>query len=264
MDTRSHKDFSNGSVSGSYNLSGRLLVDEPEKFQNAMNSLLQFREENCPTDHICFFGSGLEEDDSYMMMVISRFLHKNISHISYVDGGYKALHQMLKDTNNLSKLSNHFSVNSCIHCSENSTTKESFTWSIMEGMKKRRKELAEAAKNITEYFPKPELFSKEQQTHVKSTERNQKRYRNAQSVFSIEDSDSDDDLTMSLDSAYANEKLKWEDIISQQEITHHFVGQEVTPEKTLVPCYIALSRTHMHIFHEVQDSVSFKFCQVLY
>lgn len=65
------------------------IVDEPDQFHNAMSSLLQFKDDNCPKDHICFVGSGLEEDDSYMMMVISRFLQHNREHISYVDGGYK-------------------------------------------------------------------------------------------------------------------------------------------------------------------------------
>lgn len=55
----------------------------------AMNSLLKFKEGNCDKDHICFIGSGLEEDDSFMMMIISKFLHKNAEHISYMDGGYR-------------------------------------------------------------------------------------------------------------------------------------------------------------------------------
>lgn len=81
-----------------------------------MKSLLEFKSESHPFDHICFIGSGLEEDDSYMMMVISRFLHQNIKHISYVDGGYKALHTLLKDTKNLEKLSNHFNPVECREC----------------------------------------------------------------------------------------------------------------------------------------------------
>jgi hypothetical protein len=64
-------------------------VDEPESFHIAMTSLLQFKTNSHPKDHICFIGSGTEEEDATMMMVISRFLQKNIPYISYVDGGYK-------------------------------------------------------------------------------------------------------------------------------------------------------------------------------
>lgn len=54
-----------------------------------MNSLMKFKDDSCKMDHVCFLGSGLEDDDSFMMMVISRFLQQNKKHISYVDGGYK-------------------------------------------------------------------------------------------------------------------------------------------------------------------------------
>lgn len=63
-----------------------------------MNSLMRFKDDNCRKDHICFIGSGLEDDDSYMMMVISRFLQQNKEHISYVDGGYKGKWTTVKNT----------------------------------------------------------------------------------------------------------------------------------------------------------------------
>uniref|UniRef100_A0A7E4ZZ16 TBC1 domain family member 23 n=1 Tax=Panagrellus redivivus TaxID=6233 RepID=A0A7E4ZZ16_PANRE len=255
IDTRASKDFNQGSVQGSYNLSGHLLVDEPEKFQNAMTALIRFKEKSYPSDHICFFGSGLEEDDAYMVMVISRFLHKNITHISYVDGGYKALHTMLKDTNNLDKLSNHCISNNCIHCNTDIQTTESFAWSFFSRIKQHRKDLKDAAKNITELLPKRDFFGGGNSIqHVRSDDRNQKRYRNTQSVFTIDDSDdSDVEPSTDVEQVYANEKLKWDEIVKQPEITHHFTGHEVLPERTLVPCYIALSRTHMHIFHDNKD-----------
>lgn len=56
-----------------------------------MNCLLKFKEENCEKDHICFIGSGLEEDDLFMMMIISRFLHNTVEHVSYMDGGYRSI-----------------------------------------------------------------------------------------------------------------------------------------------------------------------------
>lgn len=64
-------------------------MDEPESFHIAMTSLLQFKNNSHSKDHICFVGSGDQEADATMMMVISRFLQKNQAHISYVDGGYK-------------------------------------------------------------------------------------------------------------------------------------------------------------------------------
>jgi hypothetical protein len=54
-----------------------------------MNTLMEFKEANCSKDHICFLGSGREEEDQFMMMAIAKFLHKNYEHISYAQGGYK-------------------------------------------------------------------------------------------------------------------------------------------------------------------------------
>uniref|UniRef100_A0A914CLG7 TBC1 domain family member 23 n=1 Tax=Acrobeloides nanus TaxID=290746 RepID=A0A914CLG7_9BILA len=261
IDTRSHKDFNAGSVPGSYNLSGKLLVDDPEKFQIAMKSLLQFKEESHPSDHICFIGSGLEEDDSYMMMVISRFLHQNIKHISYVDGGYKALHSMLKDTKNLEKLSNHFNPIECRECNAQDKAPASSGWSIMERMKQAMKNKTEVVRTkMHELIENSHAPPKEENIkHISSKDRYGKRYRNVQSVFSINDSpSSDDEFSFSdVEVPLSTEKLKWTDVIGKPEITDHFEGHEIMPNKTSVPCYIALSRTHMHVFHNAKDSPSF-------
>lgn len=53
-----------------------------------MQTLMEFKDGQCPKDHICFLGSGREEDDQFMMMAISRFLHQNYKHISYANGGF--------------------------------------------------------------------------------------------------------------------------------------------------------------------------------
>ncbi|KAI1731989.1 rab-GTPase-TBC domain-containing protein [Ditylenchus destructor] len=264
IDTRSQKAFNAGSIPGSYNLNGKLIVDEPEKFTMAMTSLIQFKDDSCKTDHICFIGSGLEEDDSYMMMVISRFLHQNKDHISYVDGGYKALHALLADTGNLSKLSNHFNLHDfkCAECTgANNKSAESKGWSLMERMKKvvaSQKNLVKSKIVNTSSQDKPE----ENVKHVNSTDRFGKRYRNVQSVFSISNDDSqesDEDLNFSdiESSTKVTEKLKWSDVIKKPEITSHFQGCEVLPDKSQIPCYIAISRTHMHIFHEVAKETGY-------
>lgn len=84
-----------------------------------MSSLMQFKADNYPKDHICFIGTGREENnggDQYMNMVIAKFLQMNYEHISFADGGYRAVHQMLTDTGSLSKLSNHFKRSECMEC----------------------------------------------------------------------------------------------------------------------------------------------------
>ena len=39
-------------------------------------------------EHLCFIGSGREEEDQYMYMVVANFLQKNTQFVSAARGGY--------------------------------------------------------------------------------------------------------------------------------------------------------------------------------
>lgn len=131
VDTRPQKSFNAGCIPGSYNLNAETvirlitcfrfvfqakIVEDPEKFNIAMSSLMKFKEDNYPKDHICFLGSGREEEDQFTNLAIAKFLQQNFEHTSYAGGGYRGLHQMLSDAGNLAKLSNHFKKNECAEC----------------------------------------------------------------------------------------------------------------------------------------------------
>lgn len=261
IDTRAQKFFNSGSIPGSYNLNAHLIVDDPEKYNIAMNSLMKFKEGNCPKDHICFIGSGREEDDQYLMMVISRFLHQNYNNISYVDGGYCALHTLLSDTGNLTMLSNHFNVAECSECTKRDKSGESKGWSLMEKIKKAVSQNKVRSKikelnTILSSTIENEKEKGETLKHVKRTDCQGKRYRNIKSVFSIEhdrDSDNGESGLSKLETpATKKEKLRWDDVKKNPEIITHFDGTEVTSDKAQVPSHIALTRTHMHIFHVIE------------
>ena len=52
-------------------------------------------------EHLCFMGSGREEEDKYVRMVVAYFLQRNIKFISIASGGYrgKFQHQMTSNIN---------------------------------------------------------------------------------------------------------------------------------------------------------------------
>ena len=166
IDARTNREFVGGSIFGAYNLNSKLIVgksdergkriytfllaslDEPDSFRIAMTSLLQFKSVSHPKDHICFVGSGNEDEDAAMTMVISRFLQQNINHVSYLSGGYKgfaqisckflvnspiisALHAMLKENNSLAKLNNHLTPENCPECSISSIESGAWVRSIL-------------------------------------------------------------------------------------------------------------------------------------
>ncbi|KAK0397666.1 hypothetical protein QR680_002209 [Steinernema hermaphroditum] len=251
IDSRDQMEFSKGSIPGSFNLCCRLFVDEPEQFHIAVESLESYKKSMRPDDHICFVGSGEEELDSYAMMVVAKFLQLGKRYISLLEGGYKALHGFLKESDNLALLASH-NLYECVECASASYRKESASsgmWSVMTKVKETMNKISARDKT--------RKFSQESAGHVMSSDRHAKRYRNMPSVFSIEDSMSSDEEYEfpEVDATNESEKLKWTDFRSQPEIIDSFEGHELTANRTsMKKCHIAISRTHMHILHALPDS----------
>lgn len=47
---------------------------------------------NAGGEHLCFMGSGRDDEDQYTHMVVASFLQKSIQYVSLLSGGYKAIH----------------------------------------------------------------------------------------------------------------------------------------------------------------------------
>lgn len=79
------------------------MIQEPEAFNTAIQGLLSSRQQsidmksNAGGDHLCFMGSGKEEEDQYIHMIISLFLQKNHGYVSQLSGGYQAMHDYFED-----------------------------------------------------------------------------------------------------------------------------------------------------------------------
>lgn len=41
-------------------------------------------------EHLCFMGSGHNEEDKYVRMVVAYFLQRNTKYVSIASGGYKS------------------------------------------------------------------------------------------------------------------------------------------------------------------------------
>uniref|UniRef100_A0A914HWV3 Rhodanese domain-containing protein n=1 Tax=Globodera rostochiensis TaxID=31243 RepID=A0A914HWV3_GLORO len=221
IDTRTQKHFNAGSIPGSYNLSAETLIEDPEKFGYALSSLMKFKEDNYPNEHICFLGFGTTNDGDHLMnMVIAKILQQNFEHISKSD---------------------------CMECKEGKKEEEDNgkTLTLLKRLKKslpkRKDSLASGGSG-----QRKGAESEENVKHVSSTDR-------------INDEDTSQGSMDELRKASATavvrggEQLQWADMVKKAEIREHFEGEEVMapPDDRKVPCHIGLSRTHMHIFHRV-------------
>lgn len=66
-------------------------MQAPDQYRIALTSLDGYRQASHPDDHLLFMGSGHDEEDSYVYMMVANFLHNGRKNIALVDGGYKGM-----------------------------------------------------------------------------------------------------------------------------------------------------------------------------
>ncbi|CAN7980296.1 unnamed protein product [Ixodes pacificus] len=98
VDCRPADQYNSGHLKTAFHLDASLMLQEPRAFETAVQALFaaqkQAMEANSVAsgEHLCFMGSGREEEDQYVHMVISSFLQKQLQYVSLVRGGYKGKH----------------------------------------------------------------------------------------------------------------------------------------------------------------------------
>ncbi|XP_037958364.1 TBC1 domain family member 23 [Teleopsis dalmanni] len=231
VDCRPAEQYNAGHLSTAFHLDCNLMLQEPVAFTTAVQGLLTAQRQsieansNAGGEHLCFMGSGRDDEDQYTHMVVASFLQKNTQYVSILSGGYTAIHEYFGDQM-VDFLEDH-NVRKCIVCIKNKVTapKKQVTVdtpTVANG---------HATKSVVSK-PSSDIFSKFstamkmksadikgklfeiivnpsnsvmgnnasgsnnsqptiQERHVSASERNGKRYRNVAPVFSI-DEDNDD------------------------------------------------------------------------
>ena len=66
------------------------LLHSPKDFSTAMDRLCDRIKQNGGDngEHLCFLGSGREQEDQYMNMVLAKFLQQSVPYISVARGGF--------------------------------------------------------------------------------------------------------------------------------------------------------------------------------
>ena len=66
------------------------LLHSPKDFSTAMDRLCDRIRQNGGDngEHLCFLGSGREQEDQYMNMVLAKFLQQSVPYISVARGGF--------------------------------------------------------------------------------------------------------------------------------------------------------------------------------
>ncbi|XP_029905507.1 TBC1 domain family member 23 isoform X1 [Myripristis murdjan] len=294
VDCRPAEQYNAGHLSTAFHLDSDLMLQNPSEFALSVKSLLEAQKQSLESgsiasgEHLCFMGSGREEEDMYMNMVLAHFLQKNKEYVSIAKGGFMALQQHLVDMNieGLDSSYVHWIVStSGSHSSLSSADGESLSSpGDSKGVKSLVNKMTFALKSksvnvkekmisfientstpvdrISFNLPWPEKVIPDR--HVSSSDRVGKPYRGVKPVFSIgdeEEYDTDEIDSSSMSDDDRKEIVNIQTWINKPDVKHHITCNEVKETGHMFPSHLLITATHMYCLREIASRKGFAYIQ---
>ncbi|XP_068126790.1 TBC1 domain family member 23 isoform X2 [Hyperolius riggenbachi] len=280
VDCRPAEQYNSGHLSTAFHLDSDLMLQNPAEFALSVKSLLEAQKQSIESgsvaggEHLCFMGSGREEEDMYMNMVLAHFLQKNKEYISIAKGGFMVLQQHLADINvdGPDAGYGHWIVSTSGSRSTFGTYADEDSPNGVadgRGMKSLVNKMTVALKtksvNVKEkVISFIENTSTPVERHVSSSDRVGKPYRGVKPVFSIGDEEEYD--TDEIDSSSMSDDDRKEIVniptwINKPDIKHHFPCHEVKENGHMFPSHLLVTATHMYCLREIQSKKGFAYIQ---
>uniref|UniRef100_A0A3B4TAV7 TBC1 domain family member 23 n=1 Tax=Seriola dumerili TaxID=41447 RepID=A0A3B4TAV7_SERDU len=253
VDCRPAEQYNAGHLSTAFHLDSDLMLQNPSEFALSVKSLLEAQKQSLESgsiasgEHLCFMGSGREEEDMYMNMVLAHFLQKNKEYVSIAKGGFMALQQHLVDMNveGLDSSYVHWIVStSGSHSSLSSADGESLSSpGDGKGVKSLVNKMTFALKSKSVNV-KEKMISFIENTstpvdrHVSSSDRVGKPYRGVKPVFSIgdeEEYDTDEIDSSSMSDDDRKEIVNIQTWTNKPDVKHHIPCNEVKETGHMFP-----------------------------
>ncbi|ODM97787.1 TBC1 domain family member 23 [Orchesella cincta] len=272
-DCRPAEQYNAGHLPTAFHLDCGLMLLEPVQFSTAVQGLLLAQKEAISVgsiaggEHLCFVGSGREEEDQYVHMVVSSFLQRHTMRVSLLSGGYQSLHELMFSEDLSVNLADH-DVTKCPECinqHHQETKKQSPEPNLLQKLQQTKKFLpslsALKAKSVDlkgkfiDYIQQsPEL------SHVSATDRGKSKvYRGIANVFSIEDEEDDpyssDELIESLDpnKELLNSLVKLKSFLKSEGILGYYHCSEVMANGENFVGYVVVTDTHLYFVREIDN-----------
>uniref|UniRef100_A0A5F5Q2F9 TBC1 domain family member 23 n=1 Tax=Equus caballus TaxID=9796 RepID=A0A5F5Q2F9_HORSE len=268
VDCRPAEQYNAGHLSTAFHLDSDLMLQNPSEFAQSVRSLLEAQKQSIESgsvaggEHLCFMGSGREEEDMYMNMVLAHFLQKNKEYVSIASGGFMALQQHLADINVdgpengyghwiASTSGSRSSINSSVDGDSSNGSNDRGMKSLVNKMtvalKTKSVNVREKVISFIENtstpvdrmsfnLPWPDRTCTER--HVSSSDRVGKPYRGVKPVFSIgdeEEYDTDEIDSSSMSDDDRKEVVNIQTWINKPDVKHHFPCKEVKESGHMFP-----------------------------
>ncbi|XP_076255603.1 TBC1 domain family member 23 isoform X2 [Rhynchophorus ferrugineus] len=261
VDCRPVEHYNAGHLPTAFHLDCNLMLQEPTSFATAVQGLLSAQKQalahnsNAGGEHLCFLGSGRNEEDQYTHMVVASFLQKHTQYVSLLTGGYLALHDYFSD--NLNFLQEHNPKN-CIVCAPNyiksqgqinlkSGHSTDLLGKISAAMKSKS---AEVTGKLIDYIVNPNN-SPIQERHVSSSDKIGKRYRDVAPVFSIDDDHDNIATLQQIEDQEQHEIVQINSYINRPDVLQHFSCQEVNLNGFMYKSNLVLTESQLIVLREI-------------
>uniref|UniRef100_A0A3P8NEL9 TBC1 domain family member 23 n=1 Tax=Astatotilapia calliptera TaxID=8154 RepID=A0A3P8NEL9_ASTCA len=275
VDCRPAEQYNAGHLSTAFHLDSDLMLQNPSEFALSVKSLLETQKQSLESgsiasgEHLCFMGSGREEEDMYMNMVLAHFLQLKFTETRVLP----ALQQHLVDMNveGLDSSYVHWIVStSGSHSSLSSADGESLSGpGDSKGVKSLVNKMTFALKSKSVNV-KEKMISFIENTsapvdrHVSSSDRVGKPYRGVKPVFSIADEeeyDTDEIDSSSISDDDRKEIVNIQTWINKPDVKHHIPCNEVKETGHMFPSHLLITATHMYCLREIATRKGFAYIQ---
>lgn len=261
VDCRPAEQYNAGHLPTAFHLDCDLMLQEPAAFATAVQGLLQAQRQALAVgsqaggEHLCFLGSGRQEEDRYTHMVIASFLQKHTQYVSMVTSGYQAIHEYFGDEV-VSSLVDHNSQH-CLVCSANiseTNSNEASPAKVKNNNSDFFGKIKKVKVKLFDYIVNPSAS-----VHNNIENRNGKdldfvkRQKKTAPVFSIDD---DQELDMTMTNNESEEPIEVVSIqqwMKDPKLLHSFKCQEVKVNGDLCDSILLVTDSHLIVLREIQE-----------
>uniref|UniRef100_A0A8C1WRN9 TBC1 domain family member 23 n=1 Tax=Cyprinus carpio TaxID=7962 RepID=A0A8C1WRN9_CYPCA len=287
VDCRPAEQYNAGHLSTAFHLDSDLMLHNPSEFALSVKSLLEAQKQSLESgsvasgEHLCFMGSGREEEDMYMNMVLAHFLQKNKEFVSIAKGGFMALQQHLADINVegpdnvyvhwiVSTSGSHSSLSSAdgeLNSTDGKGVKSlvnKMTFALKSKSVNVKEKVISFIENTSTPVDRNSFKFSFPDVHVSSSDRVGKPYRGVKPVFSIgdeEEYDTDEIDSSSISDDDRKEIVNIQTWINKPDVKHHVPCNEVKETGHMFPSHLLITATHMYCLREIAARKGFAYIQ---
>ncbi|XP_044255640.1 TBC1 domain family member 23 [Tribolium madens] len=267
VDCRPVEQYNAGHLPTAFHLDCNLMLQEPSAFTTAVQGLLSAQKQalahnsSAGGEHLCFLGSGRNEEDQYTHMVVASFLQKHTQYVSLLTGGYIALHHYFSD--NVDEYLQDHNPKFCIVCGPHHLHHQQAETSFKSGQSTTdlfgkisaamKSKSAEVKEKLIDYIVNPNN-SPVQERHVSSSDKiDGKRYRNVAPVFSIDDDHDSVTNIENVDEEDSRELVQIQSWLKHPEVIEHFPCQEVKINGFMYKSHLIVTNNELIVLREMPD-----------